>query len=100
MDLTVNKDSVGGIYSGVPSVNTRSVKTQVLVDNGDTVVLGGIYEQTKSHGESKVPLLGDIPLIGHLFKTTSNIQNKGELLIFVTPKILSEQVTAGQLKGL
>ena len=100
MDLEVNKDSVGGIYSGVPSINTRSVKTQVLVDNGDTVVLGGIYEQTSSHGETKVPLLGDIPILGNLFKTTSNKSSKGELLIFVTPKILNEQLSAGQLQGM
>lgn len=93
MDLEVNKDSVGGIFSGIPSINTRSVTTQVLVNNGDTVVLGGIYEQTTSRGEDKVPLLGDIPLLGYLFKSTSKAENKSELLIFVTPKILKETLS-------
>ncbi len=94
MDLKVNKDSVGGIYSGVPSVNTRSVQTQVLVNNGDTVVLGGIYETTSAEGETKVPLLGDIPILGYLFRSTSKSNTKSELLIFVTPKILSESLAS------
>lgn len=94
MDLKVNKDSVGGIYSGVPSVNTRSVETQVLVNNGDTVVLGGIYETTSAEGETKVPLLGDIPILGYLFRSTSKSNTKSELLIFVTPKILSESLAS------
>ena len=95
MDLEVNKDSVGGIFSGIPSINTRSVTTQVLVNNGDTVVLGGIYEQTTAKGEDKVPLLGDIPLLGYLFKSTSKQESKSELLIFVTPKILKESMAIG-----
>lgn len=95
MDLKVNKDSVGGIFSGVPSINTRSVTTQVLVNNGDTVVLGGIYEQSTAKGEDKVPLLGDIPLLGYLFKSTSKSETKSELLIFVTPKIIKESMTTG-----
>ncbi len=94
MDLKVNKDSVGGIYSGVPSINTRSVQTQVLVNNGDTVVLGGIYETSTAEGETKVPLLGDIPILGYLFRSTSKSNTKSELLIFVTPKILSESLAA------
>ncbi len=88
MDLAVNKDSVGEIFQGVPSVDTREVQTQVLVDNGETIVLGGIYEQTRSHQVNKVPLLGDLPLIGGLFRQTINKDKKAELLIFVTPKIL------------
>lgn len=94
MDLEVSKDSVGGIYSGIPSINTRSVTTQVLVDNGDTVVLGGIYETSTAVGENKVPLLGDIPLLGYLFRSKSNTESKAELLVFVTPKILNEGLTA------
>ncbi len=90
MDLNVNKDSVGSVYQGVPSINTRKISTQVLVDNGQTVVLGGVFEQTHSNDVNKVPLLGDIPLLGHLFKQTSNVNNKEELLIFITPKILKE----------
>jgi type IV pilus assembly protein PilQ len=95
MDLSVNKDSVGGIYSGIPSINTRSIQTQVLVSNGDTVVLGGVYEQSTSEGNTKVPLLGDIPILGYLFRTTSKTESKSELLIFVTPKILSDNIKAG-----
>ncbi|HEX9803491.1 MAG TPA: type IV pilus secretin PilQ [Gammaproteobacteria bacterium] len=95
MDLEVNKDSVGGIFSGIPSIDTRSVTTQVLVNNGDTVVLGGIYEQSSANGESKVPLLGDIPLLGYLFRFKSSTENKSELLIFVTPKIIKESMNVG-----
>ena len=95
MDLSVNKDSVGGIYAGVPSINTRSITTQVLVNNGDTVVLGGVYEQSTSEGETKVPFLGDIPILGALFRTKSRKESKQELLIFVTPKILSDKIDAG-----
>ncbi|HEY9148914.1 MAG TPA: type IV pilus secretin PilQ family protein, partial [Gammaproteobacteria bacterium] len=94
MDLKVNKDSVGGIFSGVPSIDTRSVTTQVLVNNGDTVVLGGIYETESNVGESKVPLLGDIPLLGFLFRSKNSTESKAELLVFVTPKILKEGLTA------
>jgi type IV pilus assembly protein PilQ len=94
MDLQVNKDSVGQIFSGVPSVDTRAVETQVLVENGDTVVLGGIYEQARSDSVDKVPLLGDIPVLGALFRTTTKVNDKAELLIFVTPKILKEGLKA------
>ncbi len=94
MDLKVNKDSVGEVFQGVPSVNTREVNTQVLVDNGETVVLGGIYEQTRTQQASKVPLLGDLPVVGALFRSTSRVNKKAELLIFVTPKILKEGLQA------
>ncbi len=97
MDLNVSKDSVGGIYGGVPSINTRSVQTQVLVNNGDTVVLGGIYETSSAEGESKVPLLGDIPILGILFRSKTNSETKSELLIFVTPKILTEALTSANM---
>jgi len=92
MDLNVNKDSVGAIYAGVPSVNTRAINTQVLVQNGETVVLGGIYEQTRSKDVTKVPLLGDLPYLGALFRNTTQVNDKVELLIFVTPKILKESL--------
>ena len=96
MDLNVTKDSVGAVFLGVPSINTREISTQVLVDNGQTVVLGGVFEQTKTNSVTKVPLLGDIPLLGHLFKQNSNVNNKEELLIFITPKILKEGLTVNQ----
>ncbi len=90
MDLAVNQDTVGQEFGGVPSINTREVNTQVLVDNGDTVVLGGIFEQTKREDVEKVPFFGDLPYVGWLFKTTSVRDDKSELLIFVTPKILED----------
>ncbi len=90
MDLQVNKDNKGEVFQGVPSIDTRSVTTQVLVDNGETVVLGGIYEQIKNDTKTSVPFLGDLPVIGALFRSTSKQNKKKELLIFVTPKILKE----------
>jgi len=96
MDLTVHKDSVGDIISTgglggtVPSIDTRAVETQVLVSDGQTVVLGGIYETERRETLNKVPFLGDIPFIGAMFRSTQRIDNKAELLIFVTPRILEE----------
>jgi len=95
MDLNVSQDTVGQEFSGIPSVNTRSLNTQVLVDNGDTVVLGGIFEQTKREDQQKVPFFGDLPYLGFLFKSTSIRDDKTELLIFVTPKILKEVLSGG-----
>jgi type IV pilus assembly protein PilQ len=95
MDLAINQDTVGQEFSGIPSVDTRSIVTQVLVDNGDTVVLGGIYEQVKREDVQKVPFFGDLPYLSWLFKTTSIRDDKKELLIFVTPKILKDAGTAG-----
>ena len=92
MDLNVTKDSVGQVFFNVPSINTREINTQVLVENGETVVLGGIYEQTRSKDVSKIPLLGDLPYLGALFRNTKQVNNKVELLIFVTPKILKESL--------
>ncbi|HEY3654817.1 MAG TPA: type IV pilus secretin PilQ [Steroidobacteraceae bacterium] len=95
LDLDVNDDSVGQLVQSatggsVPSIDTREILTQVLVNDGQTVVLGGILETTKTTSTNKVPYLGDIPVLGHLFKTTTDINNKKELLIFITPKILRE----------
>ncbi len=95
MDLIVNKDAVGELVASatggrVPSIDTREVVTQVLVNNGETVVLGGVYETERRESQSKVPFLGDLPGIGALFRSTTNTNNKAELLIFVTPKILRE----------
>jgi type IV pilus assembly protein PilQ len=95
LDLTVAKDSVGQLVASatggfVPSIDTREIVTQVLVNDGQTVVLGGILETERREAETKVPWLGDIPVMGRLFKTTSSRDNKDELLIFVTPRILRE----------
>ena len=92
MDLEVKKDSVGQIFSGIPSIDTKKVNTQILVENGETAVLGGIYEQVIRTDVTKVPLFGDIPIVGHLFKNTQRQDVKTELLIFITPKIIREGV--------
>ncbi len=90
LDITVNKDRVGQIFQGIPSIDTKEVTTQILIENGDTVVLGGVYEQVKRTDTSQVPLLGDIPYLGALFRRTQRVDTKDELLIFVTPKILKQ----------
>ena len=97
LDLSVKKDSIGTIVvtSGgvnVPSIDTRTITTQVLVNDGQTVVLGGILETTHRNSTTKVPYLGDIPILGNVFKTTTKTNDKDELLIFVTPKIVREGV--------
>jgi len=93
MDIKVNKDSVGQLYAGVPSINTNAVKTQVLVENGGTVVIGGVYLQQQNKGVNKVPLLGDIPVLGYLFRSTDKLDNKSELLVFITPKIIQDAMS-------
>ena len=92
MELEIKKDSVGLVISGVPSIDTNGINTQILVDNGDTAVLGGIFEQTTRTDITKVPWLGDIPLLGNLFKNTRKIEDRKELLIFITPKIVKDQL--------
>ena len=94
MDLKVNQDTVGQVFSGVPSIDTRAVETQVLVDNGETAVLGGIYIHEKRDEVDKIPFLGDLPGVGFAFRTTRNLNEKSELLIFVTPKILKENLAS------
>ncbi|MDX1444451.1 MAG: type IV pilus secretin PilQ, partial [Gammaproteobacteria bacterium] len=97
MDLTVSNDTVGEEVASatggfVPSIDKREIQTQVLVNNGDTVVLGGIYETSRSKSERKVPLLGDLPGLGFLFRSKTESNDKRELLIFVTPKILDDRL--------
>ena len=93
MDLAVNRDAVGQVFAGVPSIDTNEVNTQVLVENGETVVLGGIYESTNRDDTTSVPFFGELPYLGRLFRRTEVEQSKQELLIFVTPKILKEDLT-------
>ena len=88
MDLRVNQDTVGQVYANVPSIDTREIQTRVLVENGQTIVLGGVHEETSINGMTKVPVLGDLPVVGQLFRKTNKSENKRELLIFVTPKIV------------
>jgi type IV pilus assembly protein PilQ len=93
MKLNVNKDSVGATTSAGPAIDTKKISTQVLVENGGTVGLGGIYTQDESSTITKVPLLGDIPLLGFFFRQDLRSNNKNELLIFVTPKIINDALT-------
>ena len=91
LDLDVNKDTVGQATAAGFAINTKHVKTQVLVENGGTVVIGGIFELTETNSETKVPILGDIPGLGNLFKTRTRSSNKQEMLVFITPKVVSER---------
>ena len=88
MDLKVNQDTVGAVFAGVPSINTREVNTQVIVASGQTVVLGGVHEEQYKNDVQKVPFLGDLPYVGRLFRRTYKKDDKRELLIFVTPRVL------------
>ncbi|MGY8626586.1 type IV pilus secretin PilQ, partial [Chromobacterium violaceum] len=94
MDITVNKDSANfqQTVNGTPSLSTEKITTQVLVDNGGTVVLGGIYQQQLNDVINKVPFLGDIPLLGALFRSSQKIDKRSELLIFITPKVINDLV--------
>ncbi|WP_163835945.1 type IV pilus secretin PilQ [Spartinivicinus ruber] len=95
LDVVVNKDSVATDIAGtVPGINTNEVQTQVLVPNGQTVVIGGVFEQEIEQNSSKVPFLGDIPIIGRLFRKDEKRDNKDELLIFITPKIVDNALTS------
>jgi type IV pilus assembly protein PilQ len=87
MDVNITKDNF--VDAGTARMNTKQIQTQVLLDNGETVVIGGIYEQDELRSTSKIPFFGDLPLLGHLFKNKSVRDNKTELLIFLTPRILS-----------
>ena len=91
LDVDVNKDSVGRATANGLAIDTKHVRTQVLVENGGTVVIGGIFEQVDRTDVTKVPFLGDIPYLGNLFKTTTKNSDKKELLIFITPKVISER---------
>jgi type IV pilus assembly protein PilQ len=92
LDVDVAKDSKGESTTAGFAINTQHVKTKVMVENGGTVVLGGIYQQSDTSNDSKVPLFGDLPVVGHLFKTTSRSTQKTELLVFITPKIVADRL--------
>lgn len=94
MDVNVSKDSIGAErFNGVPNIDTNKVQTQVLVENGGTVVIGGVYIRNLSDADNKVPVLGDVPVVGWLFKNNAKTDNKSELLIFLTPKIIKEAMS-------
>jgi len=90
MDLKINQDNRGEVTAGIPSIETNEIITQVLVGNGETVVLGGIFQSEKSTTVTKTPFLGDIPYLGALFTKTEEIDERAELLIFITPKLLKD----------
>ena len=91
LDVDVNKDSVGRSTSAGFAIDTKHVKTTALVENGGTVVLGGLFQQTENNVTDKIPFLGDIPFLGNLFKNTSKVLTRTELLIFITPRIISDR---------
>jgi len=95
LDVDVAKDSKGESTASGFAINTQHVKTKVMVENGGTVVLGGIYQMTETRNDNKVPLIGDIPVVGNLFKSTSRQNSKTELLVFITPKIVAERLQNG-----
>jgi type IV pilus assembly protein PilQ len=90
LDLVVNQDAKGEVIGNVPAINTNKIQTSVLVENGQTIVLGGVYKQTTSNQETRVPYLGKIPGLGWLFRSSGKQNDRKELMIFVTPKIVSE----------
>jgi type IV pilus assembly protein PilQ len=92
LDVKVNKDSRGQDTASGPAINTKNVQTQVLVENGGTVVLGGIYEQEEKTTITKVPFLGDLPVVGNLFRNRTMVNDRKELMIFITPRVVSERV--------
>ena len=91
LDVEVNKDSIGQILPQGVSINTKRVQTQILVENGGTVVIGGIFESVEADNETKVPFFGDLPVMGNLFKSRNKTTNKSEMLVFITPKVISDK---------
>ncbi len=91
MELDVKQDTVGQIFNGIPSVNTNQISTRVLVDDGQTVVLGGIFQTVRNFSTDKTPLFGDMPGLGRLFRRTAEHEDEQELLVFITPSIVREQ---------
>jgi len=94
LTLDVNKDTVGQATTAGFAINTKHVQTEVLVENGGTVVIGGIFELTEQNDESRVPVLGEVPYVGALFRTRNRIYNKTEMLVFITPKMITDRNAA------
>ena len=94
LDLDISKDSRGETTAAGIAINTKHIKTQVLVENGGTVVIGGIFELNETENETKVPVLGDLPAVGNLFKSRQRSSNKQEMLVFITPKMISDRAAA------
>lgn len=94
MDLKINQDSVGSLFNGIPSIDTNEITTSVIVDNGQTVVLGGVFRSEDVDETVKTPFLGDLPVIGRLFRYKNNTSQKAELLVFITPRIVTDVLAA------
>jgi len=94
LDLDINKDSRGETTAAGIAINTKHIRTQVLVENGGTVVIGGIFELTETENEARVPVLGDLPAVGNLFKNRQRSTNKQEMLVFITPKMIADRGAA------
>ena len=94
LTVDVAKDSRGEPAGGNFAINTKHVKTSVQVENGGTVVLGGIFSQNEINATNKVPFFGDLPVLGHLFRNTSRVNDRSELLIFITPRVVSESAAS------
>lgn len=90
LDLDVNKDSRGETTTQGVAIDTKHVKTQILIENGGTVVIGGIFEMEETNQENKIPVLGDVPVVGNLFKNRTKESTKREMLVFITPKVISD----------
>ncbi|GKS75463.1 type IV pilus secretin PilQ [Acidovorax sp. SUPP950] len=91
LDLDVNKDSRGESTTQGVAIDTKHIKTQVLIENGGTVVIGGIFEMEETNQENKIPVLGDVPVVGNLFKSRTKESTKREMLVFITPKVISDR---------
>jgi type IV pilus assembly protein PilQ len=92
LDLDVSKDSRGETTTAGIAINTKHIRTQVLVENGGTVVIGGIFELTETENEARVPVLGELPGVGVLFRNRQRTANKQEMLVFITPKMITDRV--------
>ncbi len=91
LDLDVNKDSRGETTTQGVAIDTKHIKTQILIENGGTVVIGGIFEMEETNQENKIPVLGDVPVVGNLFKNRTKESSKREMLVFITPKVITER---------
>jgi type IV pilus assembly protein PilQ len=100
MDLQINQDTPSAqLFNGVPSILTKQIQTNVLVNNGQTIVLGGIYAQNKDNSINRIPFLGELPVVGNLFRNKAVSLHNEELLIFITPRIITNSLSITTIEG-